>query len=212
MVGSKWLARRSSVAFLVAGGLLLGSTTLKGIGWFTAASPPTRLVVLFAVPGLFATFAGLFGLYPRLTSRSPRLSNAGGLATAVAGTGLLVTAGWSTGGDALRAALGGWVPATPPVAVFLALVATVALAAALFGTAAVRTRTPSQRVGHLLLGYAATYVALVVVGVMLTTVPDWLYLAIYGAQPAVLLATGRELWRTPAAADRDLPAEDGVAG
>lgn len=212
MMGLHSLSRRSGATFLVAGGLLLGSTALKGMGWFTAASPPAGLVMVFAVPGLLVTFAGLLGLYPRLADRSPRLSHAGLAATAVGGTGLLVTIAWGMGGGALRAVLGEAVPATPPEAVFVVLVATIALAAGLFGVAGLRTRVPSRRVGLLLLGYAATYVALVVAGVALATVPDWLYLGIYGAQPVLLLTTGYHLRRVPAPTDRELPASEPVAG
>jgi hypothetical protein len=212
MVGMTSLARRSGAAFLVAGGLLLGSTTLKGIGWFTTASPPAGLVMLFAVPGLLVTFAGLLGLYPRLADRSPRLSRAGLAATIIGGTGLLVTVAWGVVGGALRAVFGEALPATPPEALFVALVATIALAAGLFGVAGLRTRVPSRRVGLLLLGYAATYVALVVAGIALATVPDWLYLGIYGAQPVVLVTTGYHLRRASVPTDRELPASGPVAG
>lgn len=168
--------------------------------------------MLFAVPGLLATLGGLLGLYPRLADRSPRLARAGGIATVVAGGGLLVTVAWSVGGDVLSAAMQGDVPASPPEIVFVSLIAALALAAALFGVAGLRAGGPWRRVGRFLLGYAATYVALVAAGIALTAVPNWLYFAIYGGQPVALLVTGSALRRGLTPTDHDLPTDETVTG
>lgn len=212
MRGTNSLARWSGLLFVVAGGLLSCSVLMKGIDWFTVASPPEGAILVVAVPGLFAALGGLFGLYPRLAGWSPWLSLAGAVSTAFSGVGLLVTVVWSLSGGLLSTVTAGVIPATPPEVVFISLVAALAVAVALFGGASVRAAGPWRRIGGFLLGYAATYIALIVVGATLATVPDWLYFAIYGAQPVMLLATGISLRRTPVATASELPRDDAVTG
>lgn len=212
MSGVHSLARWGGVMFIGAGALMTGSVLLKGIAWFSAASPPEGMVLLLAVPGLLATLGGLLGLYPILADASPWMSRAGLVSTGIAGIGLVVTVAWSLSGELLAAVTGGYIPVTPPEVAFLSLVAALAVAGGLFGVGSVRAAGPWRRLGLFLLGYAATYGALLAAGVALGTAPDWLYFIIYGAQPVLLLATGVHLRQLPVSVDRELPADTTVAG
>lgn len=200
------LEHQAPTAFLLAGGALLGSTTLKGIGWFTGIAAPRILIAVLALFGLTAAFLGLAGLYPSLRDRTPRLARTALAVVAVAGIAVVGVVGWVI--VTMLVGMFPWLsaPASPPAALFLSLVATIGLGAILFGVTCVRAAAPSRAVGGFLLGFAGTWVALIAVDFALgPAVPNWLYLLIYGGQPVALLSTGYVLRTRAVSAGHEMP-------
>lgn len=161
----------SSTAFLLAGVLLFGFVIISGVSAFTDVieqGPVAGAVVLgTGLFGLIAAVVGLLGLYPRLRQTAPRLSR-GGLGALLLGlTGIVFFIG-------TLAVVGppeqpGDVPAfIPPI--FISSGVSIMLGYLLTAAASIRTRTPSRRIGILL----------VVPGVMLL----WHYVALaaFGSQ------------------------------
>ena len=90
----------SPTAFLVGGGLLLACLGIIAIAEMVLSEPPLPVLVGVMVSFLFgvlAIFVGLFGLYPRLRDRAPRLALTGVVFSVIAAAGLVtVVVGYLT--------------------------------------------------------------------------------------------------------------------
>jgi hypothetical protein len=81
-----------STAFLAGGGLLLVCLAVVAVVEMVVSEPPLPILVGVMVSFLFgvlAVFVGLFGLYPRLHDRVPRLALAGVVFSMIAAAGLM---------------------------------------------------------------------------------------------------------------------------
>lgn len=193
------LEERTPTAFALAGVSLVASAlvpaglqTVTGWAWAWASG------IALAGAAVFAAAAGLFGLYPTVSERAPRLATAGALGAAVAGgaaLGLIAMGGIALVGEgAFGMDLG------KPVGVFVALALTVAGGFSLgflsVGTAGLRTGTTTRTTGALLLlGGAVLLVP--IVGEVLRRgfgieagVPPWIFLPALGAVALDTLALG----------------------
>lgn len=187
------LERWGAEAFLLAGVMLLASPAHIGLELYMDVPLPSWIVASVILPGLIATLVGLFGLYPRIAKRAPRMASLGGLFTTLAGMTLVVLLGWILGDRVLTAASGMAIN-SPPDFAFLILAITMTLAFVLFGIASLRVAVPSRLVGALLLSFALPWiVSLAATSVYGSALPRWLTLAIYGPIPVVMLATGYTL-------------------
>lgn len=177
-------------AFLAAGVLLLASPTHIALELFIGVPVPAWLIALFVFPGLIATLVGLFGLYPLLADRAPRLTTVAGVSTAMAGLILSVLLGWIVGGSLLTA-VSGMAVRMPPAIAFQSLSITLSLAFLLFGIAILWYAIPSRGVGILLVSFSLPWVSsLVATSIYGSAFPDWLAIVIYGPIPFLMLATG----------------------
>jgi hypothetical protein len=80
-------------AFLIGGALLVVCLAVIVTAQMVLSEPPLRILVLVMISFLLsvlAIFVGLFGLYPRLRSRAPRLAFADAVSSGIA-AGALVT-------------------------------------------------------------------------------------------------------------------------
>lgn len=183
----RWRAR----AFILAGGLFLASPVAKGLALVTAGSPAEWVVALLAFSGLVASLVGLLGFYPELSEHVPRHALAGAGATGLA---LFATAGvgaWLLGTRLLSATAFVATPVSLPGVVFVSLVAALATAFAVVGTATLRAPAPRRTIGCLLVALAVPWVTVLAAGAVYAAgVPVWLSLASYGAIPLGLVGTG----------------------
>lgn len=146
---SHWelLERRSETLFLVAGGLLVGYTTLNGLTAFTDVASPMVEDVLG--PVAFAVgFLGLLGIYRALFDRTPRLARAGAVFAVLGGVGFGAIALQSLG--QLTGLVSAHPPAWFPVVLLLGATGTI-LGFPLCGVAVLRTGVHSRTVGTLLM-------------------------------------------------------------
>lgn len=132
------LERWSSTLFLVAGGLLVVHSVIHVLIAFTSVSYPFHHEFPFGVAGMILGFVALFGLYPQLVARSPKLTHVGAV---LAGFG---TVGWiALGLGTLIEELGASPPellgTTAPLIIF-----GVILGYLLFGVTGLRTQTVSR--------------------------------------------------------------------
>lgn len=146
---------KSATLFLLGGLLMVAFATNTTLTTFTGSGYP--VIQSVAGPAGFAlgTLA-LFGLYPTLAERTPRLAR---VAAAVA---VFPAIGWTVivlGGVATTA---GVLPAeaSPPVVIPIGTIATTLLAFLLFGITTLRADAHSRLVGILLLVPAAMFVLL----------------------------------------------------
>lgn len=142
------LERLSPTLFLAAGPLVLIAVVLAGVRGFTSFSVPYIVFWPFLPLGFALSLAGLVGLHTCLVDRAPRSTKIGtgfalfGVVVLLVGlAGLLVTAPPGPYPENLGA-LG-----SPFFFGFLAVVP----AFAAYGIASLRTSTPSQRIGGLIL-------------------------------------------------------------
>lgn len=198
------LEQRRATAFIVAGALLLGFVASNGVEAFTATTPPTWVNTMFVSPALVAASLGLLGLYPTLAERAPRLALVSAAVVTVAGTAAIALF-VVTAGNGLVA--GVQLPFLPVY--LLTLLATV-LGFVLFGVAGIRTRTPSRRVGLLLLGPPAVNVVMFATAPM--NPPRWTTFLISALWTGAMLAVGLALRSSPDRPDRTEPSVDSAAG
>lgn len=148
------LEQSRHVAFLGAGGLLLGHAIVQGIHAFTTLPAP---VDLFAPVGHLLALVGLVGLYPVVNDATPTVARIGAVGAIVIALGWAVVT-LSILAMALRSP-------PPQIEMFfrglsiLVLVSTV-LPYVLFGVIVLRSSIMSRRVGVLLLAPAALLTAL----------------------------------------------------
>lgn len=184
--------RWSPTLFLVGGGLLIGHAALLGVRAFTAATTPPDV---FGPTGHLVALAGLFGLYPVLADRLPRVSPVAGTVAAVA------LGGWLAMSVARLLAVAGIVPSMgdvlPGTLVALTFGATV-LAYGLFGAVTVRI-DGSRTVGLLLLAPAALLVVALAVAAS-AAVSDLAALGVASGQAVAVLVLGYTIrtWNVPA--------------
>ena len=139
------LEQWSSPLFLVAGGLLVVHSVIHVLTAFTSVSYPFHHEFPFGVAGMILGFVALFGLYPQLVARSPKLAHAGAV---LAGFG---TVGWvALGLGNLIEELGASPPelldATAPLIIF-----GVVLGYLLFCVTGLRTQTVSRTTALIIL-------------------------------------------------------------
>lgn len=204
------LGRWSGTAFLVAGGLFLLSPAAKGLVLLTDVSPHVWLVAPLVFSGLSASLVGLLGLYPRLTTRTPRLSLAGVVATVIAGAVTLGTFAWLMGAHLLPRVPGTSGLPAPPAIVFVTLILSLATAYALFGVASAWTAIPSRTAGGLLLALATPWIFLVVAHSMVSSLPAWLSITTYGVIPVVMLVLGHHLRTRTAPTGGETPSSEPI--
>lgn len=148
---------KSPTLFLLGGLLMVAFVTNTYLTTFTGSGYPVLHDVVGPAGFAIGTL-GLFGLYPALAERMPRLAR---IAAAVA---ILPAIGWTIivlGGVATTTGL---LPAdtSPPVVIPIGTIATTLLAFLLFGITTLRADTHSRLVGILLLVPAAMFVLLMV--------------------------------------------------
>jgi hypothetical protein len=127
------LEQWSSTLFLVAGGLMVVHTGVHVLIAFTNTNYPLHHEMPFGVVGHLLAFVALLGLYPKLVTRSPKLTRAG------AGLAVLGTVGWFVIGTmTLSENLGVTLPAL--LGIFAPLtILSVVLGYLVFGVAGLRT-------------------------------------------------------------------------
>lgn len=156
-VGRPSVAGWTATAFLVAG-VLLGITAVLQV--LAALTPTVSQGMLTGVPGFAGvvfTYAGLLGLYPRVTDRTSRLGRAAVALVALPAAVILVLLVWGALGHSL-ASVPVPVDVVPAVgAVFISVFVLFALGTALFGLAGLQSRELPRAVGVLLMALAATW-------------------------------------------------------
>lgn len=196
------LKKWSGAAFIVAGVSRFANSALANLPEVTAMTSPGWALDLTLVLAFGAAFIGLFGLYPRLIERTPKLSRAGLVVVAigaVAVTGILIS----------LVAFGGETPPGPLALLPMLVLGFSTLGFLLFGVASLRTSIPSRTVGILLLVASATTIGFIV-GLtfihshMLARIDTWVY-------AGTLLAIGYLLQTRHAPTDRANPAADSAA-
>jgi hypothetical protein len=135
----------SPTLFLVAGVLLVGHAAISGVRAFTDVATPADV---FGPVGFLLALVGLYGLYPELVERAPKLARSGAVVAAVATVDYVVIAA-STFGQ-----LVGVLPPISdvlPAVFFVSHLVAMILTYGLFGVAALRTDAHPRPVGFLLL-------------------------------------------------------------
>jgi len=204
---SRWesIGRWCPELILVGGGLLVGHAALLGVRAVSKlATPPD----VFGPTGHLVALVGLFGLYPALVGRTPRVARVGSAVAAVA------VAGWGAMTVARSLAIVGVVSSTGdvlpgafPVLVFGSTILTYGL----FGVATVRVDDSPRVVGALVLAPAALIVvALVKAAVTGVTALDGLVIG--GGLALSVLALGYTLRTRDRPVDRAVPAGDVTGG
>lgn len=191
--------RLSGRALLLGGGLLGGTVSLKAIALLTPVEPPSLAVALLAVPGILAALVGLIVISSPVMARSGRLAWPSRLLAGIAGVWLVVLLGWTIFGPSVLAQFIPGMPIAPPDQMFVGLTLLMGAVFAMYAVATFRDDRLPAGVGAGLTALAITW-WLIVVFSFLPEVLSWQWLALYGAQPAILLATG---WQVLAAASAD---------
>jgi hypothetical protein len=140
-------------AFLVAGGLWLGTTLLVAggaAGTETQIGSTTSLLIAIA---LVTTAVAVTGLYQAVADWTLPLAATGALLALAGLVVATVAAGWSLTAAALPAA------SPPPTVVLVVAAASVLLGILLFGVASQQRRPPARTAGWLLLAMVAVAVA-----------------------------------------------------
>lgn len=134
----------SPTLFLLGGGLLVGHAAIRGLQAFTDISSPADV---FGPAGFLLALVGLYGLYPPLVDRAPKLARAGAAVGAVLLVGWTVIFAWGFG-----QILGELPPQSEvfPGVFFMVQLVAIILTYGLFGAAALRTDVYSMAVGLLL--------------------------------------------------------------
>jgi hypothetical protein len=141
----KSLERSSPTLFLLGGGLIIGHAAVNGIEAFSEMAAPTDV---FGPAGYLLAVVGLWGLYPVLVDRAPKLARVAGAVAAVSLTGWVVIT-ISTLGEVAGVLSSG--SEFLPGAFFLTHITSVMLTYVLFGAASLRAGVRSRTVGILLL-------------------------------------------------------------
>lgn len=195
------LDRWSPLAFLGAGGLLLGHAALLGLQAFTTVTPPPDV---FAPAGHLLALVGVLGVFRVFTDRSPGLAWLGSVVTAVVAVGWIAVTIAILGGR-----LGNPSPQTEAllgVLAILVLVSTV-LPYGLIGVIALRSAGTPRGVGLLLLAPATLLVVLLAnVAILGVTPIDGVLIAT--ALALAMLAVGHTLRTRGVPADRTSPERD----
>lgn len=148
------LVKWNATAFVVAGIFRLLHAGLGNLEETTAMTLPAGTIDLIALVWLVAASVGLFGLFPRMVDRAPRLSKIGvGLAALAAIASVL---------SVLLKYVTGLAEAPGPFKIIpLLYTLGLPLSFLFFGVASWRTRTPSRTVGLLLLLVFGTFLVFV---------------------------------------------------
>lgn len=181
------LERWRATAFLIAGVLLVFFAALLGVEAFLDRATPS---VIFGPAGFLVAMIGILGLYPTLTSQTPKLASAIAFLTVVAGVGWFVITGLS---------IGEIVGVLPPleevgvlgIAIILVAGIGMVLSYILCGIASFSVEDYSRIVGLLLL-LPPTIFAVMFAGVAIGYTPAWSAFALGSGQALVHLA----LWVT----------------
>lgn len=199
------LERWSPILFLGGGGLIVGHAVVRYVEAFTALTAPPDV---FAPVGYLVALIGLYGLYPGLVERTPRLARAAVV------LGMVPLAGWTAmTGQGVAAAVGLLPPdaTVVPGPLFVVHVVSVVLTYVLFGVASLRAGIHSRSLGLLLLApptlllgmiVAATAVGNSAVGAMV----------VGGAQAAVHLSIGVILRGEHVVGNVETQTADGTTG
>lgn len=148
------LVKWSATAFVVGGIARLLNLALSNLGVFIEATSPEWSRDLTLLIAFGAAYIGLFGLYPWVADRAPRLSRAGAVLAGLAGVAILI----SVLGKYLH---GASEPPGPLKVLPLIYLLGSPRSFLLFGIASWRTRLPSRTVGLLLLLAFAAFIVLV---------------------------------------------------
>ena len=200
------LEQGSASAFILTGVLILASLVVPiGLETVTDWSWASGLVSIGLA--VVAVSVGLFGLYPQVNDRTPKLALAGVGAATVAGVaavGLLALVGTAVGGEVV-AGLTIREPMSAFTLVGLAMAGGFSLGFLLFGVAVWRTESPSRTVGGLLTAGGVALLAPVVVEVLDLTfgmnAPRWLLFPVIGSLAVDTVAIGYSLRGRTTASD-----------
>ena len=132
------LEQQSAILFLFAGGLLVVHSVIHFLIAFMNVNYPFHHEFPFGVVGMILGFVALFGLYPRLVARSPRLARSGAV---LAGLGMVswVALGLRTLIEELGATPPAWLGTIAPLIIFGTV-----LGYLVFGIVGLRTETVSR--------------------------------------------------------------------
>lgn len=197
---TRWqaLAKRSTTAFLAAGGLLFGTTLLFALDALTGIATPGFLTGVTGLSGLILTYVGVAGLYPRVVNQTPRLASTGIVFVVLPVFVLLILLVWAVLGHTLSVVP---VPiAVIPVfgTIFVAIFALFALGTAIFGVASLHTSHHLRTVGLLLLLLAATWLVLLGASSIYGSLfPSWIDAISFGIISTVTLGIGYALRVSP---------------
>ena len=191
------LEKWSAMAFLIVGGLWSADSVLLGLERGMGIHIPDAVFPVFILSAMLVSVIGLFGFYPRLVDKAPRLARSSVVVTVAAGVGFTVLLMWWVAANVLTT-----VPIPPP-ALLIVTIFTVFLGFLLFGVASARTATPSRTVGLLLLAVVVTLIVyLITQAVYGANAPSWVSPALTTILTVVTLAIGILLRTNTVPADR----------
>lgn len=145
----EWLEKQSAAAFLIAGGLKLLHVAQSLLLELSTFSIPELARDLSLAIALFFAVIGLLGFIPRFRDAMPRLARSASIIAVLALIGLLAVAI----GEPLAEYLQGGEPEQPVwfIPLFLLYFVGVPLSFLIFGSASVRSHSPSRIIGWILL-------------------------------------------------------------
>lgn len=202
------LERRSPTLFLSAGVLLLGYATLNGLVAFTDMAYVTVEDVV-GPAGFVLGFLGLFGLYPGLVDRSPKLAKIGAICVGLGAAGFSVI---TVQGIAVLAGL----ESTSVPGILLLLVAVGMIPGYLsFGVVTLRGSAGGRTLGLFLFVPAVVFAAMLsqpfvyaAFGVFSETTMAWSNFGISSSQALAHLAIGYKLRGRMSQTVREVPSAD----
>lgn len=149
------LERVSPALFLTAGGLIVVHAAFRGLEAFTAVNPP---VDVFGPAGYLLALLGLFGLYPALLARKPRLARIAAGVTVIPLAGWVIIVAW------IVATAAGALPPQEevlPGIFYVVHLAAVILSYSLFGAASLGTDAQPRSFTLLLFVPAVLFVGMI---------------------------------------------------
>lgn len=190
------LEGKAPALFLVAGMVMIVFAANTYLKTFAGTSYPVIQGVI-APSGFLVGVVGLFGLYPGLADRAPRLGRG------AAGIALITTVGWVTiVANGIGRTIGVLSQPTGPLAIVpLVVIVTMILGFGLFGATILYTGAYSWIVGALLVLESALFLVLIL------DLAPYLLLVDFGHISAYL-GIGVTLWSTAVPSDSADPAPD----
>lgn len=204
------LGRWRATAFLIAGAFLVAFVVRNVIiAWGGGFSETTEaaLYVATVAPTELAAYAGLLGLYPEMSERTPRAAGAGVIFASIAA---IAVVGFGVGSVPPLLASGSPEPPGIVRLLWIVMLITTILGFLTFGIASLRSRVPSRTVGALLLVPPITYIVMMAGGILGYT-PPWSTVALSAVQAVAHLAIGLTLRSGGVSSERTQQAPDSAA-
>lgn len=199
------LEQWSATLFLLSSGLFFFNAIYEALQRLTPYLGETGLQnFLIYIGGLVVAVVGLFGLYRRSATWSPRLARASVFVVAIGTGSILVLVVWASTVALLDQPM-------PPGVLIPVTVGLTLLGMLLFGITSLRTRTPSRAIGGLLLGFVGMWIVGIVSMSPLLSGAEWLPIVILVGTGVFPLAIGYRLRPGTPSSDRPEPSSDSVA-